>query len=41
MAKTHTNIHINIVVYSLPKKLKIYLWIKEFVARGRTTKIYP
>lgn len=35
MATAHTNKHINIVVHNLPKKLKIYLWIKEFVARGR------
>lgn len=33
MATIHTNKHINIVVHSLPKKLKIYLWIKEFVAQ--------
>lgn len=33
MATIHTNKHINIVVHSLPKKLKIYLCIKEFVAR--------
>lgn len=35
MATAHTNKRINVVVHSLPKKFKIYLWINEFVARGR------